>query len=103
MKDSVNQVSIIWARANKPGLRDASLRKKRMWLIGDLYTLALSNTPMLPGSQTNPFLHTKGGKNKKGGEMYKLFLAKLTITQTCQLLRMFVVIQDDDEMQQPQH
>lgn len=93
MKDSLN----------KPGLCDASLHQKRMWLIADLYTLAVSNTPMLLGSQINLFLHKKGGKNKKGGEIYKLFPAKLTITQTCQLLGMFVVIQDDDEMQQSQH
>lgn len=59
MKDSVNRVSIIWARANKPGLSDASLRQERVWLIGDVYTLAISNTPMLLGSQTNPFVTQK--------------------------------------------
>lgn len=72
MKDSVNWVSIIWARANK--LCDASLHQKRVWLAGDVYTLAVSNTPMLLGGQTNPFLHKKGDKNKKGGDIYELFL-----------------------------
>lgn len=59
MKDSVNRVSIIWARANSPGLSDASLPQKRVWLVGDVYTLAISNTPMLLGSQTNPFVTQK--------------------------------------------
>lgn len=48
IKESVDQgVSISWD--NKPGLRDASLGQKTVRLLGDGYTLAVSNMLTLHG------------------------------------------------------
>lgn len=39
-----------------------SLHQKQVWLLGDVYTLAVNNTLTLPGSQTNPFFTKKKWK-----------------------------------------
>lgn len=56
-----------------------------------VYTLAVSNTPTLLGSQTNDFSQTFL-KRKWKGDIYMLFFSQLIVTLACELFVMFVKV-----------
>lgn len=76
------RISINWARANKLGLHDVSLRQKSVQLLGDISVLAVSNTLTLLGSPINRFF----GLQQKKMVRFHAHLGQLIVTQACQLL-----------------
>lgn len=66
IKVHIRHVAINWARASKLRRCDASLRQKLVQLLGDTYTLAVSNAPVLLQSQRNRSFAKKKKKEDAG-------------------------------------